>query len=301
VSPSPLLVRLDLVAVVVAVTNNRPRVMTMAAGTQLPAGALDPTEGSLQTGMRRWVEATTGLTLGYAEQLYTFNDRGVATGEPPHISIGYMGLAREQPDDTDGWRDWYDYFPWEDLRHGTPAQHVDFVRQLRTWADAKPAERAVRRERVTVAFGLDGVAWNEEMILQRYELLYEAGLLPESDPPVDAMTPTAVTGWPMRLDHRRVLATGIARLRAKIKYRPVVFELLPDAFTLFQLQQTVEALAGRAVHKPNFRRLMAQQNLIEETEQMITPARGRPARLHRFRREVLSDRAVAGTLLPRTR
>ena len=68
----------------------------------------------------------------------------------------------------------------------------------------------------------------------------------------------------MALDHRRMLATAIARLRGKIKYRPVVFELMPPAFTLLQLQRTVEAhetllapdrqtaLRFRAV-KPRFR------------------------------------------------
>ena len=50
-----------------------------------------------------------------------------------------------------------------------------------------------------------------------------------------------VDGAPMTHDHRRILATGIARLRAKIKYRPVVFELMPPRFTLLQLQRTVEA------------------------------------------------------------
>ena len=45
----------------------------------------------------------------------------------------------------------------------------------------------------------------------------------------------------MRHDHRRVLATALSRLRAKIKYRPVIFELMPPEFTLLQLQNSVEA------------------------------------------------------------
>ena len=82
----------------------------------------------------------------------------------------------------------------------------------------------------------------------------------------------------MIADHRRILATGIARLRAKIKYRPVVFELMPPTFTLLQLQRTVEALAGWLVHKQNFRRLIEQQELVEETgETSPTPAAGRPS------------------------
>ena len=110
-----------------------------------------------------------------------------------------------------------------------------------------------------------------------------------------------VEGEPMTHDHRRILATGIARLRAKIKYRPVVFELMPPRFTLLQLQQAVEALAGRRLHKQNFRRLIEQQDLVEETGDMATETRGRPAKLFRFRRDVVAERAVAGSKLPLAR
>jgi hypothetical protein len=105
----------------------------------------------------------------------------------------------------------------------------------------------------------------------------------------------------MMHDHRRILATGIARLRAKIKYRPIVFELMPAPFTLSQLQRAVEALAGRRLHKQNFRRLIDQQGLVEETGEMSTETGGRPARLVRFRREVLLERALAGSKLPLAR
>ncbi len=90
----------------------------------------------------------------------------------------------------------------------------------------------------------------------------------------------------------------IARLRAKIKYRPVVFELMPASFTLLQLQRAVEALAGRRLHKQNFRRLIEQQGLVEETRGVSKETGGRPAKLVRFRREVLRERRFAGTKLP---
>ena len=105
----------------------------------------------------------------------------------------------------------------------------------------------------------------------------------------------------MAHDQRRILATGIARLRAKIKYRPVVFELMPPCFTLLQLQRAVEALAGRRLHKQNFRRLIEQQDLVEETGEMATETGGRPAKLFRFRRDVVAERAVAGSKLPLAR
>ena len=102
-------------------------------------------------------------------------------------------------------------------------------------------------------------------MLQRYELLYEAGLIPEAVRDGAAAT-SVIPGRQMTGDHRRILATGIARLRAKIKYRPVVFELMPAEFTLLQLQRSVEALAGRLVHKQNFRRLIEQHNGTLEIE-----------------------------------
>ena len=113
-------------------------------------------------------------------------------------------------------------------------------------------------------------------MLQRYELLFEAGLVPEARRGTPDAGPAPVQGRSMILDHRRILATGIARLRAKIKYHPVVFELMPDTFTLLQLQRCVEALAGRLVHKQNFRRLVEQQELVEETG-AIEPGDRRPA------------------------
>ena len=102
-------------------------------------------------------------------------------------------------------------------------------------------------------------------------------------------------------DHRRILATAMGRLRGKLKYRPVVFELMPAEFTLLQLQRSVEALAGRLVHKQNFRRLMEQQQLVEETGAIAADTVGRPAKLFRFRHGVLAERAVAGTKLPLSR
>jgi len=102
-------------------------------------------------------------------------------------------------------------------------------------------------------------------------------------------------------DHRRILATAIARLRAKIKYRPVVFELLPHEFTLLELQQTMEALAGQSLHKPNFRRFIEGQELVEETGRTTTGLAGRPAKLFRFRASVLEERGFTGSKLPLVR
>jgi hypothetical protein len=97
-------------------------------------------------------------------------------------------------------------------------------------------------------------------------------------------------GTELAFDHRRIVATALGRLRGKLKYRPVVFELLPETFTLLQLQRTVEALTGMRLHKQNFRRLVENGRFLEATRSLERPARGRPAKLFRFRKEVVRAR-----------
>ena len=297
-------VKVDLMAVVAAVIDNCPRALTIKQGKALPSGPFELGHRSLQAGLRDWVEQQTGHRLGYIEQLYTFADRDRMADEPERaISISYLGLTRDERKDGQAprdWRSWYDYFPWEDHRKGPPAILADFILpRLKVWAEG-PGEEAgeERYHRIAVAFGLDGRHWNEELVLQRYELLYEAGLVDEALRGRKGNHTPPVPGRSMIADHRRILATGIARLRTKIKYRPVVFELMPPVFTLLQLQRAVEALSGRLVHKQNFRRLIEQQELVEETGETTSETRGRPAKLFRFRPVVLMERTAAGTKLP---
>jgi hypothetical protein len=298
---SPAEATAELIAVIVAVTDGEPRVLTIGDGRALPSGPFELTHRSLQSGMRSWVERQTHHPLGYVEQLYTFADRDRTRTGQRMVAVSYLGLTREARGSGEpgvGWQSWYRYFPWEDRRGGTQAVEEPIAAKLRAWADGAE-DTPTRRERLRrtgITFGHDGRTWNEELILQRYELLWEAGLVPEAP-----RTSEPVEGEPMTHDHRRILATGIARLRAKIKYRPVVFELMPPRFTLLQLQQAVEALAGRRLHKQNFRRLIEQQDLVEETGDMATETRGRPAKLFRFRRDVVAERAVAGSKLPLAR
>jgi hypothetical protein len=145
---------------------------------------------------------------------------------------------------------------------------------------------------------MDGGTWDEEKILDRFELLYEAGLVEEARrdgrQSADAWGNLPKLGHAMRSDHRRILATALARVRAKIKYRPVVFELMPDEFTLFELQKTVEAILGPHLHKQNFRRLVEGGGLVEPTGEVRAKTGGRPAKLFRFRREVLLERPAPG-------
>ncbi|MGX7706084.1 NUDIX hydrolase [Methylobacterium sp. Gmos1] len=299
-----------LAAVILAATLDDPRVLTVPVAGQpagrgegLPAGPLEPAHPTLERGLRAWVERQTGQSLGYVEQLYTFGDRNRRPGgeglEPDDgrhaLSVAYLALVREaRPAEDSAWQSWYRYFPYEDRRSGRPAALDAIITRLDAWAAAAPdpEERRRRGDRIGLTFGAAGSGWNEERVLERYELLFEAGLVPE------AGASDVLAGQPMAFDHRRMLATALGRLRGKIKYRPVVFELMPPAFTLGQLQRVVEALSGTLLHKQNFRRLVAQQGLVEETEAVTAETGGRPARLMRFRREVLLERPAPGLRLP---
>jgi hypothetical protein len=310
---TPIVVGLS--AVIVAVTEDEPRVLTVQRAehalatpealqgdpassgepwSALPFGPLDPGgDRTLELGLRGWVRQQTGLDLGYVEQLYTFGDRfrdaRPRPGAPRLLSVAYLALVREGRVSGEGearWRDVYEFLPWEDWRAGRPEAVLKRIAHgLSAWTQgaADSASKSVRRERVDITFGLRGAAWDADRVLERYELLYEAGLL--SPEPL---------GKPMALDHRRILATALGRLRGKIRYRPVVFELLPATFTLLQLQRTVEALAGRRLHKQNFRRLVESGGLVEGTGQIESRTGGRPAAVFRFRREVLRERLTPG-------
>jgi hypothetical protein len=303
-------VSIGLSAAILAVEGERPSVLVVAHDRSLdalPFGPFDPQEHrTLESGLRQWVGEQTKFELGYTEQLYTFGDRGRHLSSDAGgrvVSVGYLALTRqklnEKPGDAPGseWRGWYQYFPWEDWRDQKPAM-IDSVilPALKKFVkDAPNTELAEqRRERVNLCFG---EGWDEERVLERYELLYEAGLVEEFYHDSDRAAKAPSVGTPMLFDHRRILATAIARLRGKLKYRPVVFELMAPTFTLLELQRAVEALAGLRLHKQNFRRLVAEQGLVEGTGKFSAPARGRPAELFRFRREVLRERPAPGMRL----
>lgn len=317
--PELPLVEIGLNAAIVSVHNDEPVALVVrerldASGgyDSLPFGPFSPLEHrTLEIGLRTWVREQTGLDFGYVEQLYTFGDRGrsvQAEDTDPHVvSIGYLALTHISSDDDmqrGTWRSWYHFFPWEDWRKGRP-EILDtvIIPRLKAWAAMPqlrpmPSRPVMREDRLRMCFGTDGATWDEEKVLERYELLYEAGLVEEArrDRPETAVANMDFVplGAPMAYDHRRILATAISRVRAKIKYRPVIFELMPREFTLFELQKTVEAILGPHLHKQNFRRLVESAGLVEPTGQVKTRTGGRPAKLFRFRREVLLERPAPG-------
>ena len=97
----------------------------------------------------------------------------------------------------------------------------------------------------------------------------------------------------MDLDHRRILATAIGRLRGKIKYRPVVFELIGPTFTLSELQSHRRSAGWYASARAELPAAVAESGIVERTGERRRTS-GRPAESFRFRPDVLAERPDPG-------
>ena len=311
----------NLLGVIVAVTDEVPRVLVVDHDTDcsLPNGPFDPLQhASLEDGLRSLIEEQTGLDLYYIEQLYTFGNRNrdpiEIEGGPRVVSVAYIALTHEDPIRADNarWADWYQFLPWEDWRNGRPEVIEEHIQPaLQKWVQQPRGQqrRKIHQERCNVAFGdVSSPEMDAVLSLERFELLYEVALVEEATRDALALSsdasvaladmPEANMGISLAYDHRRVLATALGRLRGKLAYRPVVFELLPGEFTLLQLQRVAEALSGAKLHKQNFRRLVSNADLVVPIGRTTAVGRGRPAELFRFRREVLGEKLTVGLARP---
>jgi hypothetical protein len=319
--PQPVVIGLS--AVIVSLVADEPAALVTGGGaaSALPFGPFDPAaDRTFELALRGFVARQTGFAVGYVEQLYTFGDKGReapladlgtdgGASDARVVSVCYLALTPDpaEPAMTNAsWCSWYGFFPWEDVRNGRPTM-IDRVIAPALLAWAKPEEGGdlprTRLDRARIAFGLDGAPWNEERTLERYELLYEAGLVQEAARDrgvIAAEVDPAIWGTAMASDHRRILATAIGRLRGKLKYRPIVFELVPSEFTLLGLQRAVEAIAGLELHKQNFRRLLEGSGLIEPTGGMEQRTGGKTVAPFRRRTAPISE-TVGGIHVPRPR
>jgi hypothetical protein len=311
-------VTIGLSAVAMAPSAGEMAVLTVRTSPEdlagLPAGPFDAdAHRTFELALRDFVTAQTGLAMGYVEQLYTFGDAGRETPQAQSgddgragrvVSVGYLALAPaavKVAAHGAAWRPWTDFFPYEDWRAGRPAVIPGVIEPaLRAWAGAD----ASRRSRIEGLFALkDPAAWRDEPVLERFELLYEAGLAGEASRDRGQASPVgaAALGQAMRSDHRRILATGLGRLRGKLRYRPVIFDLMPETFTLSRLQKAVEAVTGQPLHKQNFRRGVERAGLVEGTGRIETATGGRPAELYRRRIDSDGETRALGLSLPVSR
>lgn len=314
-------VAIALNAVLVGLENGHPKILCLKRPDDthaLPYGPFDPDRHrTMEMGIREWVTKQTNVSLGFVEQLYTFGDKGreapmAALEGEQHgdriVSVGYLALtpvpaAIDHEGTSDAqWVDWYAFFPWEDWRQGQPASlDRQIFPHLQKWAaEATTLEKVNRRQaRIALAFGRDQYGWEEERTLDRYELMFEAGLVEEARRHNVSRKNSITLGRAMHSDHRRILATAIGRLRGKLKYRPIIFEMVSPQFTLLQLQQTAEAIVGFTLHKQNFRRSVEKSGFVKATTKTIHQTSGRPAALFVTSREGLRAGVATGLTIPR--
>lgn len=110
-----------------------------------------------------------------------------------------------------------------------------------------------------------------------------------ADHPLKAATDATDAAWfstdevpSLAFDHAEILATALRRLKGKVRYEPIGFELLPDKFTLSQLQHLYEVCLEEPMDKRNFRKKILSMGLLEETDEIQQDVAHRAARLYRF-------------------
>jgi 8-oxo-dGTP diphosphatase len=82
--------------------------------------------------------------------------------------------------------------------------------------------------------------------------------------------------------HRAIVDAAVDDVRRRIDQAPLAFRLLPEVFTLSELQAIYELLLGRPLHKASFRRALQAAYLVEPTDEWRSEGRGRPAQLYRY-------------------
>lgn len=153
-----------------------------------------------------------------------------------------------------------------ELGEETGLQRI-FLEQLATFGEP---DRDPREHTVTVAY---------------YALVNQTEHKPTS------ASDAAAAAWfpaghppPLAFDHDRILATALERLRAKLRYQPVGFELLPERFPLRSLQHLYESVWERPLDKRNFRKKLLAMGILRETKAREKDVRHRAARLYAFDR-----------------
>ncbi len=303
-------IAVTLSAVIVSANEECPQVLMLppkevGQGMSLPFGQFSPhNHRTLEQGLKDWVRSSTGLELDYVEQVYTFGnlyrshdfeDKGQRL-----LTISYLALttpAEIGPEYQASWQSYYQFFPWEDHRSQTPPVLSKLMSKLSQWSQQGSDQNTKSERTKKIEFAFGDTKWDPDKALFRYELLYEAGLVKEAvrdwndwpanerdKLPIDSskIEDSIDPGLMMSFDHRRILASAIGRLRGKLRYRPLIFELLPPKFTLLHIQKVMESLHGVTLHKQNFRRLLLSDGLVQECGEVDRNSMGRPASLYQF-------------------
>ena len=227
----------------------------------LPGGFVRPIETTEQAA-RRELREETGLDQVYMEQLYTFSE----PGRDPRtwvMSCSYMALVDSSQLDLKAGDD-ADNAKWfrvsfslsderRDYRRNEETGEIDSVEHIQHY------ELRLRSEDVILCSGIEKkTVKNRQAETVEYKITDNQGLA---------------------FDHARIIAYALERLRGKMEYTGLALHLMPQEFTLTQLQQVYEVILGKCLLKPAFRRKIV--SLMEETDSYTQKEGHRPSRLYR--------------------
>ncbi len=158
-----------------------------------------------------------------------------------------------------------------------------FLEQLFTFGDV---QRDPRGRVITVAYYalVDAAHFRVARLPTAVSARLDIPWPGETGGPVSALDPVANTPLPLFLDHADILGLAVKRLRGKLDYSPVGFQLLPLEFTLRELQEVHETVRAEPLNKDSFRRKMLASGLLEATGNHEQNVAYRPAELYRFAR-----------------
>jgi 8-oxo-dGTP diphosphatase len=220
----------------------------------LPGGFVDINE-SLEVGAKRKLKEKTGIDNVYTEQLYTFGevDRDKRTRV---ISVGNIALVEKESikfEEVDSLKksEWF----WIDKILISSKKHEEYVENKHLLSLKSTDDKIEINYEITERI--------ERNIFRRKEIVYK--LLNNSTEE-------------LAFDHCKILDYGIDRIRNKVEYTPIAFNLLPRLFTVKELQNVYEAIMGSEIL--NFRRKMGE--MIIETDEKIEGKPFRPAKVFKF-------------------
>lgn len=207
----------------------------------LPGGFLNPNGETLEECAKRVLKRETNLQNIFLEQLYTYDD---PKRDPRTrvVSTSYMALVDKE-------------------------KLTDMINENASWFDVVLQEETNDKIEIVLDNGTDTIKINVKKILRekttdRYQFQSEKGK-------------------DLAFDHDLVIVSGIERLRNKLSYTDIVFNMMPKYFTLGELQQVYEVILNKKLLDPAFRRIIASK--VEKTSKMKTGEGHRPSALFKYK------------------
>lgn len=207
----------------------------------LPGGFLNPNGETLEECAKRVLKRETNLQNIFLEQLYTYDD---PKRDPRTrvVSTSYMALVDKE-------------------------KLTDMINENASWFDVVLQEETNDKVEIVLDNGTDTIKINVKKILRekttdRYQFQSEKGK-------------------DLAFDHDLVIVSGIERLRNKLSYTDIVFNMMPKYFTLGELQQVYEVILNKKLLDPAFRRIIASK--VEKTNKMKTGEGHRPSALFKYK------------------